>query len=256
MALEEQEELILKVEVVEDGGYPSAGIGGGGAGAGGSTCCAGGSGYTAGSASGASQKSVNGLRGKPYARSYTDGINPDLNSTTYVAGGYFYGTLDGNGNLILGGYDAKYNGTLGHQSGSGGTGGQGGIIKVSDNAKVYAFNGNYFTDNISGHEYGNGLNQCPIYLQNGISIAKYDMTDDTHLFLKTAQTTVNKSGYINNIYIENEIFSSKRTLNINTSLGITGNPLTNVDMSLLGVGSGAGYIELSNGTYTIDSSLN
>ena len=48
--------------------------------------------------------------------------------------------------------------------------------------------------------------------------------------------------------------SYKNTLNnqkldINNILKVQGNPLSNVDMSKQGVGSGAGYIEVSNGTF-------
>ena len=32
--------------------------------------------------------------------------------------------------------------------------------------------------------------------------------------------------------------------------------LNNVDMSTQGIGSGAGYIEISNGTYIVDNSMN
>lgn len=52
--------------------------------------------------------------------------------------------------------------------------------------------------------------------------------------------------YHNSIYDSN---ASKRFLNQNVIL-------QNVDMSKQGIGSGAGYIELSNGTYTVDASMN
>ena len=69
-------------------------------------------------------------------------------------------------------------------------------------------------------------------------------------------TTVEKSGYVNTLYNIDNKYILKKIENINIMLGLTGNPLSNVDMSTQGIGSGAGYIEVSNGTYTIDSNLN
>ena len=46
------------------------------------------------------------------------------------------------------------------------------------------------------------------------------------------------------------MLNKKVTINSNVSF------LTNVDMSKQGIGSGAGYIEVSNGTYTVDASMN
>src|SRR5699024_9281881 len=121
-----------------------------------------------------------------------------------------------------------------HMSGNGGQAGAGGNIKVSLNSKIYAFNGNLFTD---GTDYQNGINQCPIYSQTGVKIAKYKYTNKSKydLFtieLEETQQIINKSGYINKIYTEKENYITNKTLNINTKLGITGNSiLTNIDMS-------------------------
>ena len=79
---------------------------------------------------------------------------------------------------------------------------------------------------------------------------KYTMVETSN------QQSVDKTDYTNPIYNENDNFKSKKILDINNILGITDNPLVNVDMSNQGIGSGAGYIEISNGTYTIDASLN
>ena len=65
------------------------------------------------------------------------------------------------------------------------------------------------------------------------------------------QSTISLSGYKNDMYSTDSNFSANKIININTILGITGNPLISVDMSKQGVGSGAGYIEVSNGTYTV-----
>lgn len=155
---------------------------------------------------------------------------------------------------------------------TGGIAGKGGNIKVSSNCKVYAFNGNLYTN---GTNYGDGINQAPIYLQAGCSPARAEVTEidnnvsgdaksynycnGWHLEIVSAEkkSGIAKSGYINSIYSENTNFKSKKIININTLLGITANTLLNsTDMSNQGIGSGAGYVELSNGTYTIDESLN
>ena len=67
------------------------------------------------------------------------------------------------------------------------------------------------------------------------------------LILISNQSIAEKSGYKNNKY--DSVETSKKYVTKNSVL-------TNIDMSYQGVGSGAGYIETSNGTYTIDSSMN
>ena len=135
----------------------------------------------------------------------------------------------------------------------GGNAGAGGNIKVSSNSKIYAYNGNLYTD---GTDYENGLNQCPIYLQAGIVTAKYNYNSEYggpesyklfELILISNQSITEKSGYKNNKY--DSIETSKKYVTKNSVL-------TNIDMSYQGVGSGAGYTEVSNGTYTSDSSMN
>ena len=246
------------------GGGAGAGIGGGGAGGAGSTCCAGAGGYTGGTGDYGDEAASNGLAG----------FNGGKATLLEAGGGYFLGGEGiSNGNnlnratLVYGGFaNQGAHGSLtgippeySHMSGSGGQAGNGGNVKVSSSAKIYAFNGNLFTD---GTDYQNGINQCPIYSQLGVKVAKYKYIDKskTDLFtieLEESQKNINKSGYVNQIYNEKEEYKTNKLLNINTKLKITGNTLlTNVDMSLQGVGSGAGYIETSNGTYTVDSSMN
>ena len=250
------------------GGYPAAGIGGGGAGGAGSTCCSGAGGYTGGSGSGTKLIAENGLAGYGYGRGYSDGIPKNKDVHHYSGGGYYAsGTWylytdktnigDSNTN-VLGGCSLMYHQSFGHEPGWGGTAGKGGTIKVSEVAKVYAFNGNLYTD---GTSYDSGINQALIYLQDGKNIAKYKITvprsDGNFTAEKvSALTTVEKSGYVNTLYNIDNKYILKKIENINIMLGLTGNPLSNVDMSTQGIGSGAGYIEVSNGTYTIDSNLN
>lgn len=227
------------------GGYPGAGIGGGGAGGAGGTCCAGAGGYSGGSGDSDHVVAINGLAG-------ANGVH--CTGELLGGGGYFQGAegVSKNGidrkSLAFGGF-----GNQGHwenlsdQSGSGGTAGKGGIIRVSSLAKVYAYNGNKFTD---GTSYNNGQNQCPIYLQNGNNIARYTYRKENkplynyfNMDVANAASGIEKSGYKNVKVIDR--------------VTVAGNSyLSNVDMSLQGVGSGAGFIELNNGKYIIDSSLN
>ena len=102
----------------------------------------------------------------------------------------------------------------------------------------------------NGTSYNNGQNQCPIYLQNGNNIARYTYRKENkplynyfNMDVANAASGIEKSGYKNVKVIDR--------------VTVAGNSyLSNVDMSLQGVGSGAGFIELNNGKYIIDSSLN
>ena len=220
------------------------------AGAGG-TCCAGADGYTGGSGDMDESKSHNGLSG---------GKGKNNEETLLGGGGYFEGAegLDKNGLnrriLTFGGmYNQGYWDNLRDRSGNGGKAGNGGNVKVSSSSQIYAYNGNLYTD---GTDYENGLNQCPIYLQAGIVTAKYNYNSEYgdpesyklfELILISNQSITEKSGYKNNKY--DSIETSKKYVTKNSVL-------TNIDMSYQGVGSGAGYTEVSNGTYTSDSSMN
>lgn len=123
----------------------------------GGTCCAGGGGYTGGSGDSCDIKSNNGNAGY------------DLGNEKLAGGGYLSGAngIDKNSidraNVMFGGaFNQGSYEDLTHKSGSGGTAGKGGNVKVSDNSKIYAYNGNIYSD---GTDYENGFNQCPIYLQ-------------------------------------------------------------------------------------------
>lgn len=211
----------------------------------GSTCCAGAGGYTAGSASSNPKIAQNGKSGYGYNRE-------KIETKQYMAGGYFEGPNLTVSNIkmsefVLGGHPGVAYAYKGHEPGTGGAGGSGGNIQVSKDAKVYASNGNLYTD-------GTNVCQCPIYLQTGVKIAQYETgyansTTNWNKWTLTRKSEqkndVNQSGYINDN--NKGVF-----ININDKIGITTNKvLKNVDMSKQGVGSGAGYIEVSNGTYTI-----
>lgn len=152
----------------------------------------------------------------------------------------------------------SYHKSFGHEPGWGGTAGKGGTIKASQKANIYAFNGNLYTD---GTEYEDGLNQAIIYLQDGKNIAKYKVevprANGQFTGRKVSNLTLaDVSGYSNNLYNIDSKYQARKIENINILLALSGNPLSNVDMSKQGVGSGAGYIELSNGTYQVLESMN
>ena len=145
-----------------------------------------------------------------------------------------------------------------HYSGNGGAAGIGGIIKASNESNIYAFNGNLYTDDTN---YNNGINQCPIYAQIGIYPAKYIFKTPTSssfsMTLSEAQKSLPTINYINKIYTIDSNYSLNKVMNINSKIGIETNELLiDVDMSKQGVGSGAGYIEVSNGKYYSDLPAN
>ena len=134
---------------------------------------------------------------------------------------------------------------LNHTAGCGGQGGKGGNIKVSEIAKIYAYNGSRLND---GNQTRTGKDQAVIYGQLGIVTPKYEWYSSSGIIKirqKSLQSTIDKVNYIND-----NMISQKVTINSAVSF------LTNVNLSTQGVGSGAGYIEISNGTYIMDSSLN
>jgi hypothetical protein len=235
------------------GGYPGAGIGGGGAGGAGGSCCSGGGGYSGGTGEeNKVDQGVNGGNG-----SYNSHQRSNFFQSTTIGFGYFSAsTVDVTDNHSINNALAGVGGLGGtgcdssHIAGNGGTAGSGGIVNASPNAMIYAYNGNRYTD---GTSYNNGENQCPIYLQNGIVTAKYRHGNNsnwikTTLVLTTGYSTVSKTGYVNTAL-------TTTTLTINDTLHYTATDgtnvyfLKNIDMRNQGIGSGAGYKEVSNGTY-------
>lgn len=238
------------------GGYPGAGIGGGGAGGAGATCCTGAGGYTGGGASNYAVRANNGKNGGECTR---------CGGMYWGGGGYFSGPtgrdLKGiNVKDCLGGMGGTSY-YIGHRAGDGGTAGKGGTVKISSTCKVYAYNGNRYTD---GTSYRDGLNQCPIYLQSGISTAKYVVkTYSTHdssphrTYGLTNGITLGQVSSLNKnkekLSYKNPAYETAKT----TDKIITMNEvLKNINMESQGIGSGAGYIELSNGSFSVDNSMN
>lgn len=246
------------------GGYPAAGIGGGGAGGAGATCCAGAGGYSGGAAEGIATPSVNGKQGH-----YATAEFPK-NKGYYMewqGGGYYEGINSTSGDssfnmskkLVGGKGGPSY--WPGHTGGNGGTAGKGGEVNVYKDAKVYAYNGNMYTD---GTSYNNGENQAVIYLQSGkakeiyttYKNGWYDWPRDTSYdvnvhtnkpyfkVVTVSDVVPTPSGYVN-------------TKNVGKTKTFTDNMyLSTEDLSKQGIGSGAGYIELNNGKYTIKEDNN
>lgn len=238
-------------------GYPAAGIGGGGAGGGGGDHASGGGGYSGGC-------------GQPYLGYGYNGYSSNQTSFTFGTGGAYFenGTCSET-------YASKYTNptTLHHIGGEGGTaspsqttsGGHGGIagsggtILYSSDANIFAFNGNRYTDGESGHESprqeGNESNQCPIYGQAGIfrDVYVYDYgiaSWDTELY------TDMKNFAIKNFSAYSISSAKSSTSDTHTNLLVRSaysesplsysNPTTN---NAYGIGTGAGYVEVSNGTF-------
>ena len=232
------------------GGYPAAGIGGGGAGGGGGNHCDGAGGYSGGGAQYNVTNGKNGLGG---------GLKANNNTASTGGGGYFscgygrvntylnYAVIGGQGSgschWSSGSIETKW---WNDHAGSGGTAGKGGTVNVSSKAKIYAYNGDMITDGNHESIYaydkdGNKTNQllakvtkqnnqviipCQIFAQAGIKRAVYKVN---------YQTAANYSE------LKNEIISSESSIEP-SKYGY-------------GIGSGAGYIEESNGTFRIDKSM-
>lgn len=225
------------------GGYPAAGIGGGGGGGAGGTCCVGAGGFSGGSGQNSYIQSENGLAGS--------GREAEKEKTG--GSGYFqgsYGIDIANVNRVTTVFGGKGNQGWheykSHGSGDGGIAGSGGNITVKSTCKIYAYNGNLYSD-------GSSNQTCPIYLQAGIYPAKYTYICQGHdisytRFLLSLQEIFTENSSVMSGY-SNPKVSEK--LNINSLLNVKNNPMDDVDMSKQGVGSGAGYIEKSNGTYNV-----
>ena len=232
------------------GGYPAAGIGGGGAGGGGGDHAEGGGGYSGGSGQTLNKNTYNGDGGENNqwgagAGYFGDGISP---------GQPFDSKLPGQGGTSL----SSNNSHNIDSGGDGGIAGYGGIIKVSKDANVYAYNGNKYTDGLTGHEYNDGENQLDIYLQLGTQKAIYITNyqwgikpNKNYSFfygLFGSRINITQNQVSNPTKNEERVNVLVRTERTDSSyLSGYQNKLNN---STLGVGSGAGFIEISNGTYT------
>lgn len=135
--------------------------------------------------------------------------------------------------------------------GDGGVSGKGGIVKVSQNATIEAYNGNKYTN-------GSNVEYCPIYIQDGklLEITTplgFWTEQDNKYYSALFKTNINFETTWGKENIESGV-GKLRDDSIDESLKLSYiNPVTKSNQ---GIGSGAGYIELSNGTYEVDSKLN
>ena len=231
------------------GGYPAAGIGGGGAGGGGGNHCDGAGGYSGGGAQYNVTNGKNGLGG---------GLASNPNAQSSGGGGYFscgYGRVNTNlGFAAIGGQGSGachwVNNTTkvwwNDHAGSGGTGGAGGNVTVSDKAEVYAYNGDMITEGTHDgiYAYDKDGNKTAERLEKVIKPNNQEIVP-CQIF---AQAGIKRDVYISNFStaanykeLKNEIDNNYKnnTIMTPTSYGY-------------GIGSGAGYRESGNGTYSIN----
>lgn len=211
-------------------------------------------------------ESNNGITGAPSssggtgASYYTEGADStSTNSRTMIP------VVGGQGGIDFGWF----------VGGSGGVAGNGGIVKVSEYATIYAFNGdritnsnytdtniNYDASDVLKDSKNNNFIEAKIFAQSGVLRAVYCITAKwkekpnhdyayfSNLFGSNCAITgdyTNPTAHddnYKNVCVRNEMTIEK----LNYTNPTTGNNQ--------GVGSGAGYIEISNGSYTIDASLN
>ncbi len=164
-------------------------------------------------------------------------------------------------------------------AGSGGTAGQGGIVKYSLAAEINSYNGNMITEDEFDYDtpyyeydkdgkYLDGTSEretkvasvvtfinnpskkiipAKIFIQDGIRRAVYD---NLCYMSEERKQKYGVSGEIPADKIKNSSQDGKIQ-----NVRIIDEEL-NVTHSQQGIGSGAGYIEVSNGTYEVDPSLN
>ena len=146
-------------------------------------------------------------------------------------------------------------------AGDGGIAGAGGIVKVASTAKVYAYNGNECT--LDESDDGYYYTPLKIFGQNGIHREVYK----TNQWWGTNEAPDRSTKYFEAIWgvgsLNSDAYSAERGLTSDQARNILVRDAYNtepikyvLDGITQGIGSGAGYIELSNGTYEVDSKLN
>lgn len=209
------------------GGYPAAGIGGGGAGGGAGSTAEAGGGFSSGGGEAGSYGGINGGRGTSIG--------------LWCSGGSYFSNgskgSDGSGIIgILGGKGAGIGGS--YAAGSGGKAGGGGNVTIyGDMNRVHAYNGSYITNvNASTQsESWKQSNQSVIYAQLGYNISTISTNHEKFGGNIAARTDTQLIQEISNVA------GNYRTINYEPYL-IYGK---------MGIGSGAGYSEIGNGTLEI-----
>ena len=151
----------------------------------------------------------------------------------------YHGALGGGGAYNLKTYWSFSSG------GDGGVAGKGGTIRVSENATVEAYNGNKYTDENGLVEY------CPIYIQDGklLEITTplgFWTEQDNKYYSALFKTVINLETTWGKKGIDSGV-GKLRDSSTDEKLKLSYiNPVTKSNQVM---GSGAGYIELSNGTF-------
>lgn len=140
-------------------------------------------------------------------------------------------------------------GGLNGKTGSGGYAGSGGTIICSSECKVYAYNGNECSLDKDETDYY--YKALEIDIQDGVC-------RDLYFSNNTLQENIDKLGEKLGIDTSNwSIAISSHTELVEHVIKDSDRTVQHVATSYgQGIGSGAGYIEVSNGTYTVDSSMN
>lgn len=243
------------------GGYPAAGIGGGGAGGGGGNHVFGGGGYSAGSPENDAKFAIQ-----------HDGKACHTHSGDYAAGGSYYekGTvsrlytatdkLNKTYGSNIGGQGCLYtwqsattsykdlSRCLGGNVGSGGYAGCGGTVTVSKNAKINAKNGNKYTNPDSN------INQSvDIYIQSGNPLDVYVFNAGPKDVIEKRYIKLKDKLKLNNVVLGSTWkYATKYSEITEYKISKTDRKVSYAATSYgQGIGSGAGYIEISNGTYKV-----
>ena len=131
----------------------------------------------------------------------------------------------------------------------------GGKVKVSSLAKIYAYNGDMITD---GSSYSGVTGYMPDGTSTGVALSVIEKNNGTKIIplqifgqagISRAVYEANYKTITKSADLENKVIKPEQTI---VKSGYK-HPDTE---SVFGVGSGAGYVETSNGTYVIDDSLN
>lgn len=229
---------------MDGGGYPAAGIGGGGAGGAGGDPGGAGGGFSAGSGE-ASTIIFPGAEGR-YSGTGWGNTGSSGYYRFYCDNGECAGSFDCF-QFALGGHHTAGTAWRGF---NGGSAGKGGTIKVSESAHIYAYNG-YFKQN-DVINTTTETTECVIYAQLGYSLDA--LNADT---VEVQMSTTGNYGKFNNGKLRvakvNDLLAyANNASGMITKLGNnyrTINYSTYTNYGKIGIGSGAGLHEFSNGTY-------
>lgn len=252
-----QQQVLVEVALEDGGGDHACGAGG----------------YSGGSGEQDTENSgYNGLGGQIYnvescggGGYFTNGVGKSYNDKGI-------GRLGGQGGKWLRHDQDSYT-DLGYyvqaKGGDGGIAGKGGIIRYSSNAIIYAYNGNMITNSDYTTEYysytkdGNITNtKLSIMTKlNGEQFVPLTIFAQLGIIRET-YTTNSTQAELDKITVGNTKYTPISTVSDAMSILATNETTTPVTgysngyMLNQGIGSGAGYLESTNGTYTVDASMN